>query len=410
MLDETYSCTYTAKIRGQPDYSVCLDISMCADECCAGLTEPVADPLGCSCVELTILYLNRVHTDRKSNGQGHTGSFYMSVLVTGGAGYIGSHMVLELLEAGEKVVVVDNLSTGFRWAVPDEAAFVEGDAGDIELVSKSIRDHNVNAIIHFAGSIVVPESVVDPLGYYYNNTVNSRALIEAAVKTGVKHFIFSSTAAVYGMPETEKVSEDTPLKPISPYGSSKLMTEIMLQDTAFAHDFNFVALRYFNVAGGDPEGRTGQSTPNATHLIKVACQAALGMRSHMEVFGSDFDTDDGTGVRDYIHVSDLVSAHSAALQHLRNGGDNQILNCGYGRGYSVLEVIDAVKKTSGVDFDVRMSERRAGDPAALIASVDLIHERLDWQPGFEDLAVITRHAYNWEKHLLDMKKSGEATG
>ncbi len=323
----------------------------------------------------------------------------MSVLVTGGAGYIGSHMVLELLAKGEHVVVIDNLSTGFRWAVPDRVPLIEGNAGDIELVGQTIRDHKVEAIIHFAGSIVVPESVTDPLGYYDNNTVNSRALIEAAVKNGVQHFIFSSTAAVYGMPQTQSVSESTPLAPISPYGSSKLMTEIMLRDTAFAHDFNYVALRYFNVAGGDPDGRTGQSTPNATHLIKIACQAALGMRSHMEVFGTDFDTPDGTGIRDYIHVSDLVSAHSAALAHLRKGGDNEIFNCGYGRGYSVLEVIEAVKKTSGVDFEVRMSKRRAGDPATLVATVAHIHDRLDWQPQFEDLALITKHALDWERHL-----------
>ena len=323
----------------------------------------------------------------------------MSVLVTGGAGYIGSHMVLELLEAGEQVVIVDNLTTGFRWAVPSAATLVVGDAGDMDLVGKTIREHKVDAIIHFAGSIVVPESVTDPLGYYHNNTVNSRALIEAAVKNDVEHFIFSSTAAVYGMPDTEQVSEDTPLAPISPYGSSKLMTEIMMKDTAFAHDFKYVALRYFNVAGGDPEGRTGQSTPNATHLIKVACQAALGMRPHMEVYGTDFDTHDGTGVRDYIHVSDLVSAHSAALKHLRAGGDCEILNCGYGRGFSVLEVINSVKKVSKVDFEVKLSDRRAGDPAALIAGNARIHEQLTWEPKYKDLDVITTHALAWEEHL-----------
>ncbi len=324
----------------------------------------------------------------------------MSVLVSGGAGYIGSHMILELLDNGEEVVVVDNLSTGFRQAVPEAATLVEGDIGDVDLVSKTIKVHKVDAIIHFAGSIVVPDSVVDPLGYYHNNTVNSRALIEAAVQNDVQHFIFSSTAAVYGMPDVEKVKEATPLNPISPYGSSKLMTEIMMKDTAFAHDFHYVALRYFNVAGADPKGRTGQSTQCATHLIKVASQAALGMRSHMEVYGTDYETPDGTGVRDYIHVTDLVRAHSAALKYLRAGGKSKALNCGYGRGYSVLEVIQAVKKAADKDFEVKMSPRRAGDPGTLIAEAELIKQALNWQPELNDLDMITTHALAWEHHLM----------
>ncbi len=279
----------------------------------------------------------------------------MTILVTGGAGYIGSHMVLALLDAGEKVVVVDNLSTGYAGAVPEQAKLVEGDIGDGDLVGDVIARHGVTAIVHFAGSIVVPDSIADPLGYYLNNTVKSRALIAAAVAGagGVKQFIFSSTAAVYGMPEANPVSEDAPLRPISPYGSSKMMTEAMLADTAFAHDLNYVALRYFNVAGADPDGRTGQSTPRATHLIKVACQTALGQRDGLDIYGTDYDTPDGTCIRDYIHVSDLARAHVLALAHLERGGESLTLNCGYGQGYSVLEVIEAVKRASGVDFPVR---------------------------------------------------------
>ena len=325
----------------------------------------------------------------------------MSVLVTGGAGYIGSHMVLELIEAGEEVVVVDNLSTGFRWAVAEQAHFVQGDAGDMNLLAKTISTHKVDAIIHFAGSIVVPESIEDPLGYYHNNTIKSHALIEAAVKADVKHFIFSSTAAVYGMPDTNPVYENAPLNPISPYGSSKMMTEIMLQDTSNAHDLRFVALRYFNVAGADPAGRTGQSTPHATHLIKVTSQAALGDRDCLQVFGTDYDTTDGTCIRDYIHVSDLVTAHLRALEHLRSKGQNKILNCGYGKGYSVLEVVEAVKKAAGVDFKVELSDRRPGDPAALIAGADRIRSELHWEPRLDDLNTIVQQAYAWEKHLIE---------
>ena len=290
----------------------------------------------------------------------------MSVLVTGGAGYIGSHMVLELVDAGERVVVIDNLSTGFRWAVAPCATLVVGDVGNADLVKETIRKHAVTAIIHFAGSIVVPDSVADPLGYYLNNTVNSRGLIAAAVETGVKNFIFSSTAAVYGNPKENPVSEAAVPAPMSPYGTSKWMTELMLADTAFAYDFRYVALRYFNVAGADPKGRSGQSTPRATHLIKVACETALGKRSHMEVFGTDYPTPDGTCVRDYIHVTDLARAHLAALAHLTKGGSSDIFNCGYSKGFSVHEVIAAVKRVSEADFTVKLSPRRPGDPAATL--------------------------------------------
>jgi UDP-glucose 4-epimerase len=328
----------------------------------------------------------------------------MSVLVTGGAGYIGSHMVLELLEAGLQVVVLDNLTTGYRWAVPAQAQLVVGDCGDQDLVRTVIGKYEVTAIIHFAGSIVVPESVADPLGYYYNNTVKSRALMEAAVARGVTHFIFSSTAAVYGMTGDRPVDEDAPLKPMSPYGSSKLMTEIMLADTSRAHDFNYVALRYFNVAGADPLGRTGQSTPRATHLIKVACETALGQRSHMEVFGTDYPTADGTCVRDYIHVKDLARAHMSALKHLRGGGRSDVFNCGYGKGYSVLQVIDAVRRASNRDFEVKMSPRRPGDPAAVVAAPDKIMRQLDWQPEHANLDQIVTQAMAWERKLEGLKK------
>ncbi len=326
----------------------------------------------------------------------------MSILVTGGAGYIGSHMVLELVDAGERVVVLDNLSTGFKWAVPDAAALAVGDIADEALVTRLIDTHAVKAIIHFAGSIVVPDSVSDPLGYYLNNTVKSRALMAAAVAKGVPHFIFSSTAAVYGNPEQTPVPEDAALKPMSPYGSSKLMTETMLADTARAHPFNYVALRYFNVAGADPAGRSGQSTPRATHLIKVACETALGKRSHMEVFGTDYPTPDGTCIRDYIHVKDLARAHVAALTHLRQGGTSAIFNCGYSKGYSVLEVIEAVKRVSGVDFDVRLSPRRPGDPASIVAGSDRIRRELGWLPEHDDLDRIVAQALAWE-HKLGLK-------
>ncbi|MCB1505707.1 MAG: UDP-glucose 4-epimerase GalE [Hyphomicrobiaceae bacterium] len=327
----------------------------------------------------------------------------MAILVTGGAGYIGSHMVLELADAGERVVVLDNLSTGFRWAVDPRAVLVVGDIGDQQLVRGVVKKHDIEAIIHFAGSIVVPDSVSDPLGYYNNNTVKSRALMEVAVETGVRNFIFSSTAAVYGNPKSNPVGEDAQPQPMSPYGSSKLMTEIMLGDAGRAHNLRYVALRYFNVAGADPQGRSGQSTPRATHLIKVACETSLGQRSHMEVFGTDYDTIDGTCVRDYIHVRDLARAHSAALAHLRAGGACDIFNCGYSKGYSVLQVIDAVKRASGVDFEVRMAPRRAGDPAAIVAQSEKIRAALGWKPEQDDLDRIVAHALAWEDKLPGLK-------
>ena len=323
----------------------------------------------------------------------------MAVLVTGGAGYIGSHMVYELLDAAEDVVILDNLSTGFRWAIPERVPLYEGDTGDLALTRSIIAQHQVDAIIHFAASIVVPDSVADPLGYYRNNTANSRTLIEAAVSSGVKHFIFSSTAAVYGNPKSVPVAEDAAPNPMSPYGSSKLMTEIILRDTAFAHPLKYAVLRYFNVAGADPQMRTGQSTPAATHLIKVAVQTALGMRKKMDVFGTDYPTPDGTCVRDYIHVSDLVRAHSDALQYLRSGGESATFNCAYGRGFSVLEVIETVKRVSGIDFRVEMSERRPGDPAQIVAASDKARNFLHWQPRYDDLDTIVANALEWEQKL-----------
>ena len=323
----------------------------------------------------------------------------MTILVTGGAGYIGSHMVHELVDAGEPVVVLDNLSTGFRFLVPSAVPFVAGSTGDRALLEKTLRQHNIDTIIHFAASIVVPDSVTDPLGYYRNNTMNTCNLLDAAVEAGVKRFIFSSTAAVYGNAEETPVREDATTAPISPYGTSKLMSEIMLHDTGKAHGLRFVVLRYFNVAGADPKLRTGQSTPNATHLIKIACEAALGKRAKLSVFGTDYPTPDGTCIRDYIHVSDLARAHSAALGYLRRGGESATFNCGYGRGSSVFEVIDAVRRVSGVDFQVEIAARRAGDPPALVANVDRIRSTLDWRPRFQDLDTIVTHAFAWEKRL-----------
>jgi UDP-glucose 4-epimerase len=324
----------------------------------------------------------------------------MTILVTGGAGYIGSHMVLALADAGEDVVVLDNLVTGFDWAVDHRARLVEGNISDIPFVGDLIAKHKVSEIIHFAGSIVVPESVVDPLKYYANNTAASRNLLEAAVKGGVKHFIFSSTAAVYGMVGLDPVGETNPLQPMSPYGRSKLMTEWMLADIAAAHPITYGVLRYFNVAGADPQKRSGQSTPFATHLIKVACQTALGQRAKMDIFGTDYPTPDGTCVRDYIHVSDLVAAHVLLLNYLRKGGDSTTMNCGYGRGYSVREVVDTVKAISGVDFKAEESPRRAGDPAAIVARADKVREVLGWQPAHDDLDEIVTTALEWERHLM----------
>lgn len=323
----------------------------------------------------------------------------MSVLVTGGAGYIGGHMTIGLLDAGEKVVVLDNLSTGFNWAVNAPARLVVGDTGDATLVARLIDEHEVDAIAHFAAKIVVPDSVVDPLGYYLTNTSNARTLIETAIRRGVKNFIFSSTAAVYGEASSEPVSEETWLQPISPYGRSKLMVEWMLEDAARAHDFRYVALRYFNVAGADPQGRLGQSTPRATHLIKRGVQTALGIYPSMEIFGQDYPTRDGTCVRDYIQVTDLIDAHMAALGYLRNGGDSVVCNCGYGHGQTVKEVIDVVKRVSGVDFKVVMAPRRAGDPAAIVARADRARRVLGWKPTRDNLDDIVRQALDWERRL-----------
>ncbi len=324
----------------------------------------------------------------------------MTVLVTGGCGYIGSHLVWALADRGEKVVVLDNLSTGFDWAIPEAAELVRGDIGDPLLLDRVMGRGDIDAIVHFAGSIIVPESVSDPLGYYLNNTVKSRELMAAAVRNGVKNFVFSSTAAVYGNPEVIPVPEDVRLEPVSPYGSSKLMTEIMLRDASLAHDFRYVALRYFNVAGADPKGRTGQSTKGATHLIKVACEALLGRRPSIEVFGTDYATPDGTGVRDYIHVSDLAEAHVLALGHLREKKTSLVANCGYGRGFSVLEVLKAVERAGGRPLPVTYGPRRAGDAESIVARVDRIHANLDWTPAWADLDTIVGHALAWEENLI----------
>lgn len=329
----------------------------------------------------------------------------MSVLVTGGAGYIGSHTSLALLERGENVVVLDNLTTGFEWAVPQSAQLIKGDIADENLVTSIIKSHNVKAIIHFAGSIVVPDSITDPLGYYHNNTSKSRDLIACAVKNNVNNIIFSSTAAVYGMPEQNPVSEDANLAPISPYGTSKLMTEYMLRDTAAATDLDYVALRYFNVAGADPQGRIGQSTANATHLIKVASEIIHGTRKEMSVFGTDYNTRDGSCIRDYIHVSDLANAHCMALDYLRKGGKSQVFNCGYGKGFSVLEVIEAVKRLSEMDFPVHMAGRRPGDPAELIAASDRIRANLGWKPQYDNLDTIVTHALAWQERLFGFRRA-----
>ncbi|MEP0391082.1 MAG: UDP-glucose 4-epimerase GalE [Erythrobacter sp.] len=331
-----------------------------------------------------------------------------AVLVTGGAGYIGSHAVLALLDNGWPVAVIDNLTTGFRFAIPDGVSFYEGDIADTDLLARIFDEQNIGqgigAIMHFAGSIVVPESVEDPLKYYHNNTAKSRALLDAAVRAGVPHFIFSSTAATYGVPEVAAVCEDTPQLPINPYGWSKLMTEQMLGDIAAAHELNFCALRYFNVAGADPQARTGQSTAGATHLIKVALEAALGKREGVGVFGTDFDTPDGTGVRDYIHVSDLASAHVHALEALMAEPERSLtMNCGYGRGFSVFEVLDAVDRVTNTLIERRLDGRRAGDPAQLISDPSLIRSTLPWQPQYDDLDTIIAHALTWERKLTDLR-------
>jgi UDP-glucose 4-epimerase len=308
-------------------------------------------------------------------------------------------MVHALVDDGQNVLVLDNLSTGTRGLVTEKAAFVEGDAGDGALVRRLIAEHKIDAIVHFAGSIVVPDSVADPLSYYANNTVVARNLIEAAVKGGVRNFIFSSTATVYAGESPDPLSETLPTGPISPYGKSKLMTEWMLEDSAKAYDFNYVVLRYFNVAGADPKGRSGQSSPRATHLIKRASQVALGRVPHLDIFGTDYPTADGTGVRDYIHVSDLVAAHVLALSYLREGGSSTVMNCGYGHGASVREVIASVERVTGRPLPAKESPRRAGDPPWLVADARKIKQVLGWTPAHDDLDEIVRTALAWEKKL-----------
>lgn len=323
----------------------------------------------------------------------------MAILVTGGAGYIGSHMVLELLDAGEKPIVLDDLSTGFRWAVPEGVPFIQGTCGDQALVRQIIRDYGVTDIIHFAAKIIVADSVSEPLDYYDSNTSQTRNLIACAIAGGVKNFIFSSTAAVYGEPKANPVTEGEPLIPVSPYGRSKLMSEWMIEDASRAHGLRYVILRYFNVAGADPKGRAGESCTIATHLVKLAAQAALGIRPALEIFGTDYPTSDGTCLRDYIQVTDLARAHLMGLTHLRKGGDNLTCNCGYERAYSVHEVIETMKSVSGVNFPVRLSARRPGDPAAIVAGNKRVREKLGWLPLFDDLSKITQQALDWERRL-----------
>ncbi|MEO8461332.1 MAG: UDP-glucose 4-epimerase GalE [Dokdonella sp.] len=320
------------------------------------------------------------------------------ILVTGGAGYIGSHVVRQLREAGEKVVVLDDLSTGFREAVLD-APLVVGNTGDAELVADVLAEHEVGTVMHFAARTIVPESVADPLRYYGNNTCATRNLLECCLRAGVQRVVFSSTAAVYGIPATGTCSEDSPTQPINPYGSSKLMSEWMLRDLDAIGAMRHVILRYFNVAGSDPQCRIGQSTKNATLLVKVACEVAVGRRDHLKVFGSDYPTPDGTGVRDYIHVEDLADAHLRALDYLRDGGASQTLNCGYGHGYSVREVIDAVQRAHGAPIKVIEEPRRAGDPPSLIANSDRAAEVLGWKPRYDDLDVIASTSLAWERKL-----------
>jgi len=322
------------------------------------------------------------------------------ILVTGGAGYIGSHVVRLLTDAGQSVVVLDNLSTGFSDAVLG-AELVVGDTGDRDVVSRVLKEHGVDTVLHFAAHTIVPESVENPLKYYGNNTCSTRNLLECCSAAGVKHFIFSSTAAVYGIPDGPECTEDSPLSPINPYGTSKLMSEMMLRDLGKATDMRHTILRYFNVAGSDPQGRIGQSTEKATLLIKVAAEVAVGKREQLYVFGTDYPTADGTGVRDYIHVDDLADAHVKALDYLRDGGESITLNCGYGHGYSVREVIDAVNRVNGTPITVREEARRAGDPPALIARADRIRRVLGWEPRYDDIDFIVKTSLDWERKLLD---------
>ena len=325
-----------------------------------------------------------------------------SILVTGGAGYIGSHVVKQLGRNNERVVILDNLSTGFAESVT-HGELVVGDTSDRELVDRVLKEHNVESVLHFAAHTVVPESVSNPLKYYGNNTCATRNLLECCEQAGVGQFVFSSTAAVYGEPEVEKCWEDAPLQPINPYGMSKLMSEHMLRDLGHAGKMRYVILRYFNVAGSDPQGRIGQSTPGATLLIKVAAELAVGKREQLYIFGTDYPTPDGTGVRDYIHVEDLADAHLKALDYLRAGGQSQILNCGYGHGYSVREVMDMVQQVHGSPLNILEAERRAGDPPALIAGADKVREVLSWQPQYDDLEAIVRHSLAWEHKLLEQE-------
>lgn len=334
----------------------------------------------------------------------------MTVLVTGGAGYIGSHAAHELIDAGARVVVLDNLTSGNLASLPQNALSIVGDVGDYDLVALLIDRYEIDAIMHFAGSTIVSESVADPLRYYRNNTLSSHALIEAAVNGGVSHFIFSSTAAVYGNPKSVPVAEDAPAVSLSPYGRSKLMTEMMLRDAGEAHGLRHVILRYFNVAGADPQMRTGLSTKGATHLIKVAVETALGVRPQMDVYGTDYPTADGTCIRDFIHVSDLARAHLAAINYLQSGGASVTLNCGYGRGYSVREVIQAVAGAAGHDFPVNFVERRPGDTVVSIAAVDRIRSILKWTPQLDDLSTIVTHALAWERRLSGLDVTLQPAG
>ncbi|MEJ2424118.1 MAG: UDP-glucose 4-epimerase GalE [Candidatus Thiodiazotropha sp.] len=322
------------------------------------------------------------------------------ILVTGGAGYIGSHTARQLGEAGERLVTLDNLSTGFRDAVL-YGELVVGDTGDRELVSRILKEHDVDTVMHFAAHTIVPESVEKPLKYYANNTCNTRNLLQCCAEAGVKHFVFSSTAAVYGVPDSRITYEDAPTQPINPYGTSKLMSEMMLRDLAFSSDLRYIALRYFNVAGSDLEGRIGQSTPKATLLTKVACEAAVGKRDAVYIFGTDYPTPDGTGVRDYIHVEDLADAHVKALDYLRRGGESDTLNCGYGHGYSVRELLKSVEEANGAPLKIIEAERRAGDPPELVAGAKRVREVLGWTPHYDNLATIASSSLAWEKKQLE---------